>query len=43
MRGRDEPMMVRIAADSTVLESFIALQQAPDIAKPQLSMAQARA
>jgi len=43
IRGRNEPMMVRIAADSTVLASLLKLQEAPNTSKPQLSMAQARA
>ena len=43
IRGRNEPMMVRIAADSTVLASLLKLQEAPNASKPQLSMAQARA
>jgi adenylate cyclase len=41
IRGRNEPMMVRIAADPTVLTSL--LEQAPDTAKSQPSVAQARA
>ena len=40
IRGRDEPMMVRIAADPTVLASLV--QQASGSAKPQLSVAQTR-
>jgi adenylate cyclase len=43
IRGRNEPIMVRIAADSTVLASLLELHQAPGTAKPQLSEAQPRA
>ena len=41
IRGRNEPMIVRIAVDPTVLASL--LHQTPDSAKPQPSVAQARA
>src|SRR5471030_32888 len=40
IRGRDEPMVVRIAADPTVLASLV--QQASGSAKPQISVAQTR-
>lgn len=39
IRGRNEPMMVRIAADPTVLASLLDLHQAPDTMKPPLSVA----
>ena len=38
IRGRDEPMVVRIAADPAVLATLV--QQAPDAAKRQPSVAQ---
>jgi adenylate cyclase len=40
IRGRNEPMTVRIAADPTVLASLV--QQASGSAKPQLTVAQTR-